>query len=579
MKRIISMFLCLVLLLGTFSAAAVAAEQSDVGILEVQIPLQYRQSEARKVFDKINVFRTGADAWYWNETDTAKVQVTGLQPLAYDYELEQVAMQRAAELVFQFSHDRPDQSSCFTAYGNRLSAAAENIAFGQTSAAMVHDAWREDEEPYDGQGHRRNMLSDDLSAVGIGCVEYRGRLYWAEAFRSPVSNLAKTDPVDTEKTVSVKVASDALTLFTLRSNCESLELREGERVSLPTAELLLSMRDGLSTVTATAAVTWESSNTAVAKVDAHELLAVKAGTCVLRASAYGQSLEISVTVIASPDQPVTEPVTEPTAEPPTEPSTEPSAEPSTEPTTESVTHVHQPEVLPPVTPTCVTTGLTTGAICSICGEMLTAQKIIPKTAHTFQTKLTKAKYHKAGQFVQTCTVCGLRKSKTIARIETIVLSQKSYVYDGSRHTPKVVVRDEAGKVLKRNTDYTLTYATGRKKVGTYTIKVQFTGNYSGSKTLKYKIVPGKVTNLKAKPASKSAVLSWPAVPGATHYAVYYSQKKKSGYQKLGTTAKTKATMLQLKSGTTYYFRVRAVTIRGDAQWNGALSSPIRVIAK
>ena len=170
-------------------------------------------------------------------------------------------------------------------------------------------------------------------------------------------------------------------------------------------------------------------------------------------------------------------------------------------------------------------------------------------------------------------------SRLSVSIETIVLSQKSYVYDGSRHTPKVVVRDETGTVLKRNTDYTLTYATGRKKVGTYTIKVQFTGNYSGSKTLKYKIVPGKVTNLKAKSASKSAVLSWSAVPGATHYAVYYSQKKKSGYQKLGTTAKTKATMLQLKSGTTYYFRVRAVTIRGDAQWNGALSSPIRVIAK
>ena len=176
MKRIISMFLCLVLLLGTLSAATVAAEQSDGGILEVQIPLQYHQSEARKVFDMINDFRTNTDAWYWNEGDTAKVPVRGLKKLVYDYALEQVAMQRAAELVLQFSHDRPDQSDCFSLYGDKAGYAGENIAFGQTSAAMVHEAWREDNEPYDGQGHRRTMLSNNLNAVGIGCVEYGGRL-------------------------------------------------------------------------------------------------------------------------------------------------------------------------------------------------------------------------------------------------------------------------------------------------------------------------------------------------------------------------------------------------------------------
>ena len=112
MKRMISALLCLVMLCSAFYGAAYAVELKPHGTLTVQLPVTFRQSEARTILGMINEFRTGSDAWYWNESNTTKVKVSGLQPLQYDYDLEKVAMQRAAEIVMLFSHTRPNQMRC-----------------------------------------------------------------------------------------------------------------------------------------------------------------------------------------------------------------------------------------------------------------------------------------------------------------------------------------------------------------------------------------------------------------------------------------------------------------------------------
>ena len=39
--------------------------------------------------------------------------------------------------------------------------------------------WREDDDDYEGQGHRRNMLSADFDAIGMGHVYSNGVHYWA----------------------------------------------------------------------------------------------------------------------------------------------------------------------------------------------------------------------------------------------------------------------------------------------------------------------------------------------------------------------------------------------------------------
>ena len=78
----------------------------------------YHQSDARKELDLVNEFRTSGDAWYWNEDNTEKISTGILNALAYDYALEKIAMQRAAEIAMLFDHTRPDGRDTWTAYSD-----------------------------------------------------------------------------------------------------------------------------------------------------------------------------------------------------------------------------------------------------------------------------------------------------------------------------------------------------------------------------------------------------------------------------------------------------------------------------
>ena len=177
LKLIFSVILFVILL--PFS---IGAEAADVIIEPV-----FNQTEARSMLDSINAFRTGSDAWYWDSSDTNKVQVTGLGNLVYDYELEKVAMQRAAEIALYWGHIRPDGSSTWSAYsdfGYSTGGSGENIAAGYGSANAAFVGWREDDDNYSGQGHRRNMLGSGFKAIGIACVTVNGTKYWVQELSS-----------------------------------------------------------------------------------------------------------------------------------------------------------------------------------------------------------------------------------------------------------------------------------------------------------------------------------------------------------------------------------------------------------
>ena len=183
--------LCALLLLPN----AVPAMASGNYVAETQVT--YGQTEARAMLDRINAFRQSDEAWYWNKTDTEKIYVTGLQPLQYDYDLENTAMLRALEIALYFSHTRPDGAECFSAFSDReWSALGENIACGQLTEEIAFTDWREDDDPYAGQGHRRNMLSEDFEAVGIGHAVVNGMHCWVQEFRAPCASNPKTPALD-----------------------------------------------------------------------------------------------------------------------------------------------------------------------------------------------------------------------------------------------------------------------------------------------------------------------------------------------------------------------------------------------
>lgn len=63
--------------------------------------------------------------------------------------------------------------------------------------------------------------------------------------------------------------------------------------------------------------------------------------------------------------------------------------------------------------------------------------------------------------------------------------------------------------------------------------------------------------ISVKAGANKASLSWKQITGATGYVVYMSDKKDSGYEKIGSTKKLSCTIKNLKKGKTYYFKVKA----------------------
>lgn len=104
-RRMVKALISSVLVVLLCCTGAFAASS---GTTDITVRVKYGQTEARSMLQLVNAFRTGKDAWYWNEDDKTKTTCKDLSALAYDYELEQMAMLRAAEIALSFSHTRPN---------------------------------------------------------------------------------------------------------------------------------------------------------------------------------------------------------------------------------------------------------------------------------------------------------------------------------------------------------------------------------------------------------------------------------------------------------------------------------------
>lgn len=158
--------------------------------------------------------------------------------------------------------------------------------------------------------------------------------------------------------------------------------------------------------------------------------------------------------------------------------------------------------------------------------------------HSYSTITTKATLSQNGKKVKKCSVCGASETiLTIYRPKSIYLSKTEYVYDGNVKKPSVVVKDTNGKALENGTDYTVSYPSGRTECGTYTVTVTFKGNYSGNKSLEFKIKLGTVKALERQDGNYMN-LSWSEVTGASGYEVYVKDDFADKFICLKTTENT-----------------------------------------
>lgn len=183
----------------------------------------------------------------------------------------------------------------------------------------------------------------------------------------------------------------------------------------------------------------------------------------------------------------------------------------------------------------------------------------------------KAGYHDDGYKQKYCSTCNEYGSKKIINgYGAISLSKIRYTYNGKIKTPKVIVKDTAGKTISSKY-YKITYKSSRKYVGKHKVTVKFTGNYSGTKSTYFTIYPSSTTIKKLTPYKKSI-------------KVYINKKKSqtSGYQiqwsriydlsadkkLLSGYSNTTYTIKRLSRNTIYLVKVRTYkTVRGKRYYS------------
>ena len=239
----------------------------------------------------------------------------------------------------------------------------------------------------------------------------------------------------------------------------------------------------------------------------------------------------------------------------------------------TVPHTHNLTLVAAKAATCTESGKEAYYKCEGCGkfyeDVLGTKEItdlaswgnIAKIAHTTKQTVTKATPTANGKIVNYCSVCKKTLSTTvIPKASSIKLKATSLTYNGKVRTPKVIVKDRTGKTLVKNTDYTVSYAKGRKYVGKYAVKITFKGKYSGTKTLYFTIKPKATSISSLKAGSKKFTVKWKKqATQTTGYQVQYSASSKFSKAKTVTVGKNTTVskkISKLSGKKKYYVRVR-----------------------
>ena len=239
----------------------------------------------------------------------------------------------------------------------------------------------------------------------------------------------------------------------------------------------------------------------------------------------------------------------------------------------TVPHTHNLTLVAAKAATCTEGGKEAYYKCEGCGkfyeDVLGTKEItdlaswgnIAKIAHTTKQTVTKATPTANGKIVNYCSVCKKTLSTTvIPKASSKKLKATSLTYNGKVRTPKVIVKDRTGKTLVKNTDYTVSYAKGRKYVGKYAVKITFKGKYSGTKTLYFTIKPKATSISSLKAGSKKFTVKWKKQAiQTTGYQVQYSASSKFSKAKTVTVGKNTTVskkISKLSGKKKYYVRVR-----------------------
>ena len=182
-----------------------------------------------------------------------------------------------------------------------------------------------------------------------------------------------------------------------------------------------------------------------------------------------------------------------------------------------------------------------------------------------------------GNYTGTITKTFTIAKRGVSKLTYSKISNKSYT--GKQIKPSITVK-YSGKTLKKGTDYTVSYGKN-KSTGKGTVKIIGKGNYTGSITKTFYIVPKKVTISSAKSSAKKKItVKYKKVTGASGYQIAYqkSGSKKWTYTTVSSKSASK-TLTKLTSKKNYKVKVRAYKTVSGKKYYGTYSATKTVKVK
>ena len=487
---------------------------------------------ARDLVTEVNDWRTGGEAWFLDDEGN-KTQAGKMKALTYDYDLEQIALQRAYEVAIKFSLKRLNGSYWNTCqYGNTKSRGEERAHGESTAAAILVQMQRL--ESYG----RPNILDQSFSAIGAAHVVLDGEDFWVLEFGFENSGAAATNALVGTKTVSLSVDTSNY-YFWINITEEIPTLGLGSTVPLP--EVICSLKPSGAMCYSNGVVIpkdqlkdfkWNSSSSTVLRInDDNTITAVKAGQAALTVSVTYEgttytsktTLYVNVSKIDIND---------------------PAIKCSVPECYYSIGTVH-PEPKLTYNGTVLKAGtdyeitgysdnqdVTTNAVIHIMGKgnftgnrditfkiskrdindcdivelsdaEYTGSTVTPKIRITVNgMELTKGKHYKLstdsylpgtrkltitgiGSFTGTRTVSFKIKKKSVSSLTIDPIPDQ--IFTGSEIKPSVTVKHGSIELVE-NKDYTLTYSNNTNVTSDASVVITGKGNYTGTKTIKFSIV-------------------------------------------------------------------------------------------
>ena len=208
-----------------------------------------------------------------------------------------------------------------------------------------------------------------------------------------------------------------------------------------------------------------------------------------------------------------------------------------------------------------------------------------KNAGTYTYTITGTGNYK-GTVTKTLTIKAVSIKTSSSAYVSCALSYTSYTYSGSAKKPSVTLKVKVNgstKTLSKSSSsgYTVSYKNNTK-IGKATVTITGTGNYTGTITKTFKILPkkGTISSLKSS-AKKKMTVKWKTISGSvTKYQVRYRVKGTSAWTTKTCSSSTKSkTITGLKSGKTYQVQVRAYKTVDGTNYCGSWSSTETVKVK